>query len=149
MCDAADEASDGVRSQLSRDLADVDDDDDDDGAASCYSSADNESLNGAPSHADDPRSQLPSPHQTNSAAAVAAAALISDQYSVETLLANVQALLKLAMDSARHREQQARIKAGQSTTNFISVVEMIKVIIIIMKTSKAPLTGAPRRRAYT
>jgi len=128
MCDAADEASDGARSQLSRDLADDDDDDDDDddGAASCYSSADNESLNSAADnsaqcHADDPRSQLPSPHQANAAAAAAAtAALISDQYSVETLLANVQALLKLAMDSARHREQQARIKAGGPITNFIS-----------------------------
>jgi len=119
MCDAADEASDGARSQLSADLADDggddDDDDDDDGAGSCYSSVDNESLNStaensAQSHAGDVQSQLPSPHQN----AAAAAALISDQYSVETLLANVQALLKLAMDSARHREQQANIKAGQS-----------------------------------
>jgi len=61
---------------------------------------------------DDVPPQLPSVHQANTATA-AAAALISDQYSVETLLANVQALLKLAMDSARHREQQANIKAGQ------------------------------------
>jgi len=68
--------------------------------------------NSAQCHANDAQSQLPSPHQANAAAA-AAAALISDQYSVETLLANVQALLKLAMDSARHREQQANIKAGQ------------------------------------
>ena len=111
MCNAADETSDGAQSQLSADLAD--DDDDDDGARSCYSSADNESVNStaennAQSHADDAQSQLPSPHQTNAAAA----ALISDQYSVETLLANVQALVKLAMDSARHKEQQANIKAG-------------------------------------
>jgi len=111
-----DEASDGARSQLSADLAD---DDVDDGAASCCSSADNQSVNSAAENSaqcpdDEAQSQLPSPHQANTAAAAAAAAaLISDQYSVETLLANIQALLKLAMDSARHREQQANIKAGQ------------------------------------
>jgi len=119
LCNAADEASDGARSQLSADLADDDDDDDDDdGEGSCCSSADNQSVNSvaednAPCHYDDAQSQLPSAHQANTATAAAAAALISDQYSVETLLANVQALLKLAMDSARHREQQANIKAGQ------------------------------------
>jgi len=117
-CNSADDASDGARSQLSADLPD-DEDEDDDGAGSCCSSADNQSVNSAAEnstqrHDDDAQSQRPSPHQANTAAAAAAAAaLISDQYSVETLLANVQALLKLAMDSARHREQQASIKAGQ------------------------------------
>lgn len=101
----ADDASDDAQSQLSADLAE----DDDDAAGSCYSCsvADNQSLvsaadeTGAQCHAP---AQLPSPHH-----------LIPDQYTVETLLANVQALLKLAMDGVRHREQQANIKAGQSS----------------------------------
>lgn len=120
VCDAADEWSDDVQSQLSADVADDDEEEeeDEDGAGSCYSSADNQSLNSAAEKSaqcrdDAAQSQLPSSHQTNNTAAAAAAALISDQYSVETLLANVQALLKLAMDSVRHREQQASIKAGQ------------------------------------
>jgi len=105
-----DEASDG---ELSVD----DDDDDDDGAVSCSSSAaGNQSVNsGAENsiHCHDVNDDDDTATQDN--ATVAAAALISDQYSVETLLANVQALLKLAMDSARHREQQASIKAGWSS----------------------------------
>jgi len=125
-CNATDEASDGARSQLSAGLDDVtddvnDDDDDDDEASSCCSSVDNESLTSAVDvsarcrAADNAtQSQRSSPHQGDAAAAAAAAAaLISDQYPVETLLANVQALLKLAMDSARHREQQATIRAGR------------------------------------
>ena len=112
MWNAVDEASDGARSQLSADLADDDDEEDD--AVSCSSSAaGNQSVNSAQCHDDNDDDAAQAQHQPDTAAA--AAAIISDQYSVETLLANVQALLKLAMDSARHREQQASIKAGQSS----------------------------------
>ena len=123
MYGAADEASDGAHSQLSADAADDEEEEEDGAARSCYSSAeDDRSVNSATENSataqcldddDDAHSQLQSPHQANVAAAAATSVLISDQYSVETLLANVQALLKLAMDSARHREQQANIKTGQ------------------------------------